>query len=114
MAVNTLSNSSPGDVTFSPVKYTPASSSLTNRYNGYDLQALILFGIANVPVSNAVLTFSTSLGKMAFNSSSNAAIFWKIDVFMFFSVSPLFNAWSTRTCLSFCINGYVARHGSSM
>ncbi|KVI09498.1 hypothetical protein Ccrd_012105 [Cynara cardunculus var. scolymus] len=51
IAVNTLSNSSPGEVTFSPVKNPVPSSSLTNLYNGYDLQALILFGIANVPSS---------------------------------------------------------------
>nr|KJB62428.1 hypothetical protein B456_009G416500 [Gossypium raimondii] len=105
IAVNTLSNSSPGKVTFCPVSNLVPSSSLTNLYNGYDLQSLILFGIDAFPFSTLALEFSTSLGKTAFNSSSKAAIFWKIKALGFFSISPSVIACSTRTCLTFCING---------
>ncbi|KAK4836689.1 hypothetical protein QYF36_026337 [Acer negundo] len=57
IAVNTFSNSSPGDLNFSPVKYSVPSSSLTNLYSGYDLQSLILFGMPRFPFSNSVLYF---------------------------------------------------------
>ncbi|KAJ6819370.1 phenylalanine ammonia-lyase-like [Iris pallida] len=114
IATKTLSNTSPGDPTFSPVRNSVPSSFLTNRYKGYDLHSLILFAMEALPFSTESLAISTSLGRTAFSSSSNLTIFWKMDVPASFSFSPLMIAWSTSTCLSFCISGYAELQGSSM
>nr|AGT17139.1 hypothetical protein SHCRBa_019_F13_F_90 [Saccharum hybrid cultivar R570] len=105
IATNTLFTSSPGDLVFSPVRYSVPSSSRTNLYSGYDRHSAILFGIAAVPFSTAARAASTSRGSAARSSSSNVATLANNDVSGLRSASPLASACSTSTDRIFCISG---------